>query len=476
MAAHSEPADHPTPWTETRGRRIVRWVLATVGAQSVVSLLNLATGVISARVMGPDLKGMFNAVILWPGVFSNLTGMGLSAAFTSSYARAPREERRRLFIVASALAIGWGIVGAGLCAIVAPRLLGHLGAELRPWVLVASWVPVCTVWTYVCGSLLGVEERFDWLNWIRVSRPAAVVLGLLALALADRLTPYSQLVLVWSTAFLSSVPTLVLAVRAAARLPWGAVGVAVHRTAYRLSTLGFRYYAITLASTFNGQLDSMLATIWLSARQIGLYAVASSALTVVGMLSGAFATVFFPMSAADGPEVVVRRTMAALRRGLLLFLLVEVCLVALARPALYLMYGARYLGAWPAVLALAPEAVCIACLGVLYSGCYVLREFAIPSWGEVVGALTGLLFLVLFIPRWGIAGAGAAGSLSYALDLVTVLALWIRRHGLSWGALVPGRDDVAAVVRIAAEQARGLARRLGHVARRAWFPGLEGGG
>lgn len=470
MAARAEPATYAIQWPESRGRRIVRWVLATAGAQSVVAMLNLATGVISARVMGPDLKGIFNAVILWPGVFSNLTGMGLAAAFTSTYGRATRAERRRLFLVASALAIGWGVLGSALCAVIAPRLLGHLGPALRPWVLVASWVPVFTMWTYVCGSLLGVEERFDWLNWIRVSRPTAVVLGLIGLALSDKLTPYSQLVLVWSTAFLSSVPTLVLAVRSAARLPWGAAGVAIHRTAFRLSTLGFRYYAITLASTFNGQLDSMLATIWLSASQIGLYAVASSAVTVVGMLSGSFAAVFFPMSAGDEPAVVVRRTMAALRRGVLLFLLIEGGLVLLARPVLHLMYGERYLGAWPAVLALAPEAICIACLGVLYSGCYVLREFAIPSWGEVVGALTGFLLLVLLIPRWGIVGAGTAGSLSYALDLITVLGLWIRRHGLSWGALVPGRDDVEAVIRIASEQATGAARRVGAFARQA----LEG--
>jgi O-antigen/teichoic acid export membrane protein len=453
------PVPPPPPPDPSRGRRIVRWVLATLGTQGVVMALNLATGILSARVMGPDLKGIYNAVILWPGVFFSLTSMGLSAAFTSMYARAPGPERRRIFAVAAAMALLWGTVGAVLCTVFAPRLLAHLGPQVRVWVLIGSWVPVPTNATYVCSALLSVEERFGWLNWINASRAVTVALGLVALALWHQLNPYTQLTLVWATAFLSSLPGMIMATRAALRLPRGRAGPAWTRLSAQLTALGVRFYAINLASTFNAQLDSMLSTIWLSATQIGLYAVASSGVSVVAAISGAFATVFFPMAAADDAATIARRTSTALRRALLVFLAVELVLVLLARPVLALMYGTRYLGAWTAVLALAPEAVFTSCIGVLYSGCYAAREFVVPAVGEVVGAASGFGLLLLFIPRWGIAGAGAAGSLSYGLDLLTVTVLWARRQGVPVRDLVPRRADAQAVADLSLRQARELARR-----------------
>ncbi len=432
-----------------RGQRILRWVVATAGTQGVVMVLNLVTGILAARVLGPELKGIYNAVIMWPTVFYGFTSMGLAAAFTSAYARAPQEQRRRLFVLALLLGLFWGLVGAGLCTLLAPRLLAHLGPEVRRWVLIGSWVPVPTNITNVCFSLLAVEERFTWMNWVNAGRALTVACGLGVLALLGQLTPYTQLTLVWSTAFLASLPVMVLAVRTAARFVPTRSGPGMGRVVLQLTGLGARFYSVTLASTFNAQLDQMLATIWLSATQIGLYAVASAGVSVVGAVSGAFARVFFPMAAADDAATVTRWTVTALRRGALLFLLVEAVLVVLARPGLHLLYGSRYLAAWPAVLTLAPEAVLTACIAVLYSGCYALRELVIPAIGEGVGAVTGAVMLVLFIPRWGIAGAGAAGSLSYALDLAAVLWLWMRRHRVPVAALWPRRADLSALVALA---------------------------
>lgn len=460
LATPPERARATPPARLPRGRRIVHWVLATMGARGFVMVLNLGAGVLSARVMGPDLKGIYNAVLLWPGVFFILTSMGLSAAFTSTYGRAGRGERRRIFLVAVWLALLWGTMGAALCTLVAPHLLAHLGSGLGPWIVVGSWVPLPTTLSEVCSSLLAVEERFAWLNWVYVTRPFALLVGLVALAALGHLNPYSQMVLTWATAFGSSLPVIAAALRLGWRLPRRR-GAGVPKLVALLSTLGIRYYGIALASTFNSQLDSMLATAWLSATQIGLYAVASSAVAVVGTLSATFGQVFFPMSAADDAATIVRRTSLALRRGLWVFLGVEVAMVALARPTLWILYGSRYRGAWPAVVSLAPEAMCMAAIAIFYAGCYALREFVVPLVGEIVGAVSGFVLLALLIPRWGITGAGAAGSVSYALDLAAVALLWSRRRHVPLRELVPGVADAQAVLRMGGEQVAGARARLG---------------
>lgn len=74
-------------------------------------------------------------------------------------------------------------------------------------------------------------------------------------------------------------------------------------------------------------------------------------------------------------------------------------------------------------------------------------------------------------PRWGIAGAGAAASLSCGLDLLTVTVPWARRQGVPVRDLVPRRADARAVADISFRQARELAwraLRLGRLAR--WPP------
>ena len=453
----------------TKGQRILAWVQAVLRVNAVVLAINLASGILAARVMGPANKGIFNAIVLWPGVFSMLGNAGLSPAFTSLYARAAEGERRRIFWVAVGLSVAWGILSAAACALLAARVLRHLGPGLAPWVLAGAILSSLSTTVLVANALLSVHESFAWLNWLNVSRALVSTLVLVLLAVLGRLTPYAQVVVTWTTSFLASAPVLVLAFRTGARLPLARSGRRLLvRTAGQLTAMGFRFYAITLASMFNAQLDQMIASAWLSAHDIGLYGVASSSLTVVAMVAGAFGMVFFPMVAGDAPEDIRRRTSLAFRRGLFVFMVAGCVLLAGAWPMLCWVYGPRYVGAWPAIVALVPAAICGASLSVLYQGCYALRRFAIPAVGEVVGAASGAVLLWWWIPRWGIAGAGLAGSVSYLLDLLVVLVLWSRQEEAGWRAVTPTAEDLRAVARIAVGEVRrlgiGLLRRGGLIA------------
>lgn len=446
----------------TRGQRIVAWVQAVLGANAAVLALNLLTGVIAARVLGPEGKGVYNAVIIWPTVFMGLCAVGLSPAFTTLYARRPPEGRRRVFRVAMALAWGWGLTGAGICAWLAPRFLGHLGPEAARLGLVGALVIVPADAVLVATALLAMQEAFPWINAINVGRTIVMVLALGLLTATRHLTARTWAMATWAISFASSLPLLTIGLSRGRRLAPAQVGPPRERwqLAGRLTDLGARYYAIGLASMFNAQLDQMLASARLGARDIGLYGVATSSLSVVGAIGGAFSTVFFPMIAGDRPEEVERRTHAAFRRGSVVFLTAGAAMTLMARPVLQVLYGARYLDAWAAVLALAPAGVCIGCIGVLYQGCYALREFGIPAVGEVVGAASGAVLLFVLIPKWGIVGAGAASSASYVLDLAVVAGLWARRPGRALSNLAPGREDVRVLASIVAQQARRVAGML----------------
>jgi O-antigen/teichoic acid export membrane protein len=443
---------------------LVHWMVRVLTTNGAILAINLFTGVLSARVLGPERKGLYNALVLWPGVFSGLCNVGLWSAFTTVYARSAPEERPAVVRTAWTLGLAWGLAGAAACVLTAPRVLGHLGGGVRRWAVVGGLLVVPTNLTSLSLALLSIEEIFPWVNRVNLLRAAVLGALLGGLALLGALTPYAQAAAAWGVALGASL----LAIGAAwwfgrRRGLWARTSAFRWAHARQLTKFGFGYYAIGLAAMFNAQLDQMLASAWLSARQIAFYAVALSAVGVVGAIGGAFAAVFFPLVAGDQAVDVVRRTNLALRLGVLVLGAATLGMLVAAKPVLWVLYGTRYLGAWPAVLALAPVAWFSGGINIIYQGCYALRLFAIPAVGEVVGALSGAALLALWIPRWGLVGAGLAGTVSYALDWGAVLWLWSHRQGGA-GELVPRPEDLRQVVRLAAAEAGRLRAR----ARGVW--------
>lgn len=460
-AARSRSGAEPRP--HSSGAVILRWMQVTLGTNTAIMAMYLGTGIVSARVMGPELKGLYNAVVIWPGVFTTLGAVGLPGALVTVYAKTPAAERRAVVWAALALSMAWGTAATIVCLLLAPRFLAHLGGNVGIWADVSALMILPSLATGVCSALLSVEQAFGRLNWINIIRAALYASTIAALALLGRLSPYAQVVVLWTVNLLASAPILLAAGRIMRGLRTASLRLAtLLPVARQMSRIGFGFYAIGLAGMFNSQLDQMLASIWLSARDIGLYAVAISSLSVVGVITGAFGQVFFPMVAADESSLVIRRVNLSIRRGALLLGGATLLFLLVARPVLLLAYGHRYAGVWPALEALVLVALFSGLIQILYQGCFALRIFDIPAVGEIVGAGSGALLLFLLIPRWGIVGAGAAGSVSYGLDCLTVLWMWKRRTRSSWSDMRSRASDVTALADLLTAQWRRVFDRGRH--------------
>lgn len=437
----------------TSSQRLLRWLEAVLGANVVILVLNVFTGVLSARLLGPAGKGVYNAAIVWSTVFGSLVVMGLPAALVAAYGTEhDAGQRGRILGSAAFLVALWGSLGAVVGFLLLPELLGHLGGSVVLWARIMMVVLPLGALGQIGMALLRVEHAFGRFSLFRLAQVLLIVVPLTLAAVWGLLTPYVYIGIVLVDNLVYFVVTVVL-VRRLLHQRGIALGLGPATLLVSLSKLGFGFYAISLASMFNAQLDQMLASAWLSARDIGLYAVAISSLTVVGALVGAFQSVFFPATVGDERGSIIRRTSQAVRAGWWLLAAVALVLIAGSRPVLGLLYGPSYLPAWPAVVALAPAAVFAGVLTILYQGCYVIRLLDVPLIGEMVGALSGALLLALLIPRWGIVGAGVAGSVSYACDVAVVIHLWRRRLGLN-DAFGPTADAARMLVRLGGQEIR----------------------
>lgn len=443
LAGEAEPGREPKAGGHARSpRTLLQWFRIVAGTNLMVLILNFVTGAISARVLGPAGKGVFAAVNVWTNVFGGLAAMGIHSAFVSMYARARPEDRPGIARALLLLACFWGVAGSVAVYVVSPHLLQHLAPRAAAWARFSSPLVAIYVICHVGGAYLNVEKKFGLPNWTNLARTLAYTVLVVGLAAWGLLTPYTQMATSWILISAGMILTLIVGMRA---LPLRRGPVRL-RVVWQLSVLGWRYFGLSLLGMFNSQLDQMIASAWLSAGDMGLYAIAISSLNIVGMLQGAVGSIMFPWVAGDSQESVIDRTARVARRMSLLLVLTVVFVCACSWPFVLIVYGRSYLPAVKVVLLIAPTAAFTGAITVLYQAFYALRWFVGPTLGEGVGAVSGAILLWLLIPRWGLDGAAVATTVSYALDLVVVVWSWVRMSSLPVGALVPRRGDVHFVL------------------------------
>ena len=141
-------------------------------------------------------------------------------------------------------------------------------------------------------------------------------------------------------------------------------------------------------------------------------------------------------------------------------------LALISYPVIRFAYGAPFLPAVPALLALLPGVVCYSAQRVC--GAYLLRLNCPLRMSAILGSavIVNLGLNLLWIPRWGIVGAALASTASYALSATLFVAWAVRVSGLgAHEAMAWAPEDSRPIRRI-------LTLRLGIWSRRG-NPGLR---
>ncbi len=425
-----------------------------------ILLLNLVTGVYTARVMGPTQKGVYYAVMSWTGVAGTLALLGFPSAMGWFYRKSPSTalyRRMQRLTLGSAAIIALGM------AIPVVLVVRHVSAT-SIWIALIgmSIIPVMAEGA-VAQMLLTLEGKFAIFNIVRVGQTLAFTAGVLSLGLLSILSSTHLLEMAYLTNTLPALVFMLLAFRSI-KGKRGLPGSAMPGLTLLLRKAG-EYFIPTLASTFNTRLDQMLNTIWLQASSIGLYGVALSSVNVGMVVMTAFSSVFFPSMVGASKTDIIARTQSSVR--LLLVAAVIVCALAIAVTpfALPLLYGRRYDGAYPIIVALLLSVPFMTLVGVLYQGFNALGRPILTLPSESAGAVTGAIFLWILTPRIGAVGAGLSDSLSYGFDAAVAIWMWTRIGG-RWQQLVPTTRDVSRLMHFGGGYLRRTAHEVVRIVRR----------
>lgn len=427
--------------------------VTTIGASAGAILLSFVTGVLTARYLGTDGRGIFAAVSSWTLTLSWASALGFANSMI--YLRSVQAARSST-IVATALA---SIPVLGALGIVVAQLIVPFGfsAQSEEAQMVAR-IFLCAIplvlGTETVWALLMASHRFTFLGVLRLLQPALYLVGLVVLLAADLFTPSTVL----GAQALSYGVTLV--VGASLILAATGVGWPSMRLSRRGLGYGLRLQGVTLGHLVTGRLDMMMLPAFVGAASLGYYSIAVNVSSMVVSLFGSLRMVVFPMAAASGSvdlTVIGRGLRATFFGGLL-----TVITLALVAPWLITtVYGDEFA---PSVLPLwlmLPGVLLWACTMVVGAGLEALGRPGLASLAQLVGALTTIAGLAWTLPRYGI--LGAAGTVSVAYTLTFVAACLVLQHAAAFPlrSIVNVRELGTDVRIIGRQLTRRLARGRG---------------
>lgn len=408
-------------------------VMLTAGTNLVLAALGLATGVLLARLLGPEARGEFAAIQMWPLFIVGLAPLGLPQALVYFCSRAPEQSRSCL---ASALAVY--LVAAVPCVGVgywlAPLVLAAQSAAV---VSAAQWyvvfLPLAALVGFLLHPLQGSRQFVAW-NLLRLA-PGIAWLGLLITVLLANLASAGVL----AAGHLATLALLLIPVGCivAYRLT-GSFRVQMSLSLAMLS-YGLPTLATNLVETLRSRLDQLLMAAFLGPGNLGLYAVAVAWSTSTQPLVAAIAAVVFPRVASSRTldkqvEAVMRGTHLAIVPSVLM----TSVLIGVTPLAIPVLFGQEFVAAVPAALLLIVASTIGGINLVLASG---IRGFGHPIAvlnAEVFGLAVSFGVLVLALPRLELLGAAIASLVGSATTACVLLGVASRLTGASAWELAMG--------------------------------------
>lgn len=429
---------HPAPGCTSVTRP--RWTLrGLLGRKRVMSTLGLAiavgssqvvmgmTGVLTARWLGPEGKGLVAGANAWAQALGGLGGLGVAAAVQVRVARALEKDRGAAVRGALGNSLAYALVaGASLTAVAfvpLQRALEDLGQDSFATVAFALIPLPLSMLAFALALLqlgLGRTARYAAST---VAGPATTLIFALAVHLSVGLRP-ATLTACYIPGYLVSLAV------SAGKLPWREARV--HVPYFRADLrLGIRMWIPGALSLANFRLDLLVMATFLGARDVGLYSTANNVMLPVVALPVAIA--HLAAVSTSRADVSAGRTVsvASLQRGATLALAAAAATgaaVAIAAPiVLPRLLGSAYDGVVPLVWLLLVGYTGRAVSWVIAAGANGLELPAVGMRSEGAGLVVTLVLLPFLLPTLGATGAAITSTAAYLTSAV-VATCWLLRH------------------------------------------------
>lgn len=405
---------------------------------------NFVSGIVGARVLGPEGRGIVAAILVLPGFASWVFGLGAMQSLSYFLAKdaakdagrdVAEHERDRGALVSTwlTLLIPVAVIATIAIAVGTHFTMGSQSTHARHLGLL--WAPTVTLALYanvVNGTLLGLHRYRSYATAMFV-QTLVVTLGYCSMALIGQLTVATALLCTLAGS-LCSLGFGIVALN-------GAISLARPRfeLVRRTVPFGLKASGTNLGQAINGRLDLLIMPAILSATAVGQYSVAANVAMLIMQVAAAISPVVMPAAVRTGPQAVY----AGLKATFAVAGSLSIAGMLIAGPAIVLLYGHEFADSAAATRILIPGVVLFAASQILWSGLYAANRPGDALLAQVPGVFATVVGLVLFLDDYGLAGAAVVSTVSYSVVFLCSLIAYRRAVAVK---PVVGLSDVEVAI------------------------------
>ena len=396
-------------------RPAVMRVIETIANSVLVVLVNICTGVITARLLGPEGRGELASILLGLQVASLLAIVGLP---TSSIYHIKKSPEHRSNIVGSVflLAILFGSIAAIISWVAIPYWL----KDYPPAIVTAAQftvllTPLLSLFQ-VATPVLRARDGFGIFNAVRLLPPILTLLSLILLALNNLRSPV-VISLTYSLAHSSILIWPLLWIWRDCRPRLSGNG----KTIRQLIRFSARSLAVDVANTVTMYIDRILLVYLIAPSAVGLYVVAVNMAQPLKEIGWSIALVLFPKASGYERDQAIDVSGLATRAGLLVMLATGVPLIIIAPMFLEVLFGEEFLPAAPVFRLLVIATILGSTADIMAQAFLATGKPGIVSILRSLELAMLIASLGFFVPQFGLMGAAWA---ILAAASVRFLSIW----------------------------------------------------
>jgi O-antigen/teichoic acid export membrane protein len=394
----------------------------TLGSNVFNNIIGAITGILIARLLGPEGKGDLSAITTWPGIFAWIISFSLALGNTYFLAQ-NLELKDRLYTNSILASLVLSIAGFAILWFALPLLLTNYPADI---VLTTQILSSSLLSGILTDYLLGLLQAKGYYGWIASLRLFVFAGNLFIVILFALVSIESSIKLAIGYYIVTNLVTiLALAVTHVKLKPRFQPDFSLFKQTFSYS---IKAHLGNFAGLFNARLDMWLVIVFLSSREVGWYSVAITVSYVAMSVTTSLSYILFP-KVAEQNQVKGRETVLKTLATNTIAQLLICGLIGLAAPvAVPLVFGPGFSNT--VIL------VEILLFGILFqSGAIIiisgLRGLGYPMSGtisEVFSLVSTVGLLAVFLPALGYIGAAIGSTLSYIVNFIVCWFLLEKRY------------------------------------------------
>ena len=389
--------------------------MKTMIVSVLVLLINMLTGVLTARYLGPTGRGEQTAMMNWSQFLAFSMSFGIPSALIYNAKKNP-DDAGVLYRMSLLLGIGFGIVAMIIGILVLPYWLNSFSPEVvafAQWSMIQCPLMVVAQINNAAYQFRGEYQKFNGLRYV-IPLLTLVIIGILIMG--GWMNPFTT-----ALAYLVPGAPLFIGMTISLLRTYKVKMKNAYLNFKRLFTYGLGSYGNDLLGQFSYYIDQIVIAGLLRPADLGLYVVAVSLSRMVTFFSSSITVVLFPKASELSKEEAISLTFKAFRISTTFTLLGSLVLMVVAPLVIPWLYGKDFNTALTVFRLLLLEVTISGGTIILAQVFMALGKPKFVSLLQGVGLILVIPLLFLLIPKYGLLGAGVAMLSSAVLRFLFII-------------------------------------------------------